>query len=252
MTATQSPAETKTQQPSTGRADAGYWRVRIQSTLERLERESRRMLQLEEDLSLFSQQYYEAVGEVTERLARVEEKIAETTPTHEISISMPAVLASRETVQARQKELKSRYRTLAKEIHPDRSMSIEGTGETAEAMQSLNNAYQHGDLAAMLKLEAHLAITRLGESDFEDMGTIEQALREVERAADTYASGYRELLASPLNELMLRAMSAKLAGWDWMQAVVKKVEREIEEKERAAAMQSIAQISAWRESVTTV
>ena len=76
---------------------------------------------------------------------------------------------------------------------------------------------------------------------------VEHALRELEQATHTYADGYRTLLNSPLNELMLRAMSARLAGWDWMDAVVRKVERTIEEKQRAAVMANIAEIGAWRE-----
>lgn len=55
------------------------------------------------------------------------------------------------------------------------------------------------------------------------------------------------MLGSPLNELMLRAMSARLAGWDWMEAVVKKLEQAIAAHERAVIEASIAQIGAWRE-----
>jgi hypothetical protein len=117
-------------------------------------------------------------------------------------------------------------------------------------MHTLNAAYQQGDLAALLRLEAQMLLHGMADEQGATVD-LEVALRDVEKAAETYANGYRALLNSPLNELMLRAMSARLAGWDWMQAVVRKVERTIEEKERAAALASIAAIGAWRESITS-
>ncbi len=246
------PAEHSSLEQRAHRQMQTYWRVRINATLERLEREARRMLQLEQDLSAFAQHYYEAVGDAAERLAQVEHKIAASPAVaapampEEVCRVLPDALAQRDAREARRVELKSRYRALAKEIHPDRAMVAEGSGDMASNMHRLNAAYQHGDLAALLKLEAQMLLARIADADAN--AGLERALHEVERAADTYAHGYRSLLNSPLNELMLRAMSARLAGWDWMQAVVRKVERTIEEKERAAVLANIAEIGAWRET----
>lgn len=234
------------------RADAQaahYWRVRTTTTLDRLEREARRMFHLESELSHFARDYYAAVGEAVERLAYLEQFAAHTLDS-EVPHAMPAVLAQRDAHSTRQVELKARYRSLAKEIHPDRAMAVEGQGPQANNMHTLNAAYQHGDLAALLKLEAQMLLEQAGSDGVITM-EFEKSLREVERAADTYAEGYRTMLGSPLNELMLRAMSARLAGWDWVQAVVRKVERAIEEKERAAIVEGIAQIGAWRETAHT-
>ena len=227
-----------------------YWQVQMRSVLERLEREARRMLQLEAELSHFSQEYYEAVGKAAERLARMEVELSSAAaPPHDIVQTMPTVIASRDAREARRVELKMRYRTLAKEIHPDRAMIVENSGSNADAMQALNAAYQQGDLAAVLRIEAQMLLAELLEDPASSPNTREAALRDLEKAANTYAEAYRALLNSPLNELMLRAMSARLAGWDWMDAVVKKVERAIEHKERALIEAGIAQIGAWRESV---
>lgn len=229
-----------------GRQIATYWRVRINATLERLEREARRMFQLEQELSSFAEAYYSAVGEAAERLAALEHG-AMTTDTAAHMVAMPAALAQRDARAARLGEIKMRYRSLAKEVHPDRAMVVEGAGNSASTMHQLNAAYQHGDLAALLKLEAQMALTRIEEGSPHASMELEEALREIERAANTYADGYRAMLGSPLNELMLRAMSARLAGWDWIDAVVKKVERAIEAHARAAVEAGIAQIGAWRE-----
>ncbi len=108
-------------------------------------------------------------------------------------------------------------------------------------MQSLNSAYAQGDLPVMLRLEAEILLSRTDLTL-----AVEERLREVERAADTYAAGYRQLLNSPLNELMLRQLSARLAGWDWMETVIQRVQRTIVAHERALAVANIAAIGEWR------
>jgi hypothetical protein len=225
---------------------ATYWRVRINATLDQLEREARRMFQLEQELSAFAQAYYDAVGAAAERLADLEHGAAHGDVGAHV-VAIPAALAQRDARSARLSEIKTRYRSLAKEIHPDRAMVAPRAGSTESTMHTLNAAYQHGDLAVLLKLEAQMALAQI-DDDAPNAGLeLENALREIERAANTYADGYRAMLGSPLNELMLRAMSARLAGWDWIAAVVKKVERAIEAHERAAVEAGIAQIGAWRE-----
>jgi hypothetical protein len=221
-----------------------YWRIRIKKTLERLEREARRMLQLESELSEFATRYYQYVGKYADRLMELESQLLVAAPQEASTSTLNDVAAQAEMKETRQVELKNRYRMLAKEIHPDRAMLADGTGDRASKMQALNVAYQQADLAAMLRLEAEMLLTYADES----LPALEERLRAVERAADTYAGGYRELLNSPLNELMLRALSARLAGWDWMDAVVKRIQRAIEASERALVEANIAAIGDWRDS----
>jgi len=217
------------------------------AALDALEREARRMFQLERELNEFADRYYQAVGASAHRLAQLDANSI--SMSEDVAVALPAVLAQREEAPERSVELKTRYRSLAKEVHPDRAMVVEGSGAAANTMHALNAAYQQGDLAALLRLEAEMHLARLMPDDVGTTTELEAALRDVARAASTYGDSYRAMLGSPLNELMLRAMSARLAGWDWMEAVVRKVERAIEEKERALAAASIAQIGAWRESV---
>ena len=205
-----------------------YWRVRVAKALETLEREARRMLQLEEELGSFAATYYEVVGAAAERLSRLEQQLmtaVAATPSYATVAELPAVIAQCDVREARRAELKTRYRNLAKEIHPDRAMVVSGSGTRAEHMQALNVAYQRGDLASLLKLEAEMIYSMIDADDAKALQKLEDAVRAIERAADTYADGYRTMLRSPINELMLRAMQARLAGWDWMQAVLQRVER---------------------------
>jgi hypothetical protein len=225
-----------------------YWRVRLSKALEALEREARRVFHLEEELATFAGHYYEVVGAATERLNRLEQQmqtdVISGAPTHHATmVDMPNVLAQCDVRTARRGELKQRYRTLAKKIHPDRAMVVSGMGEGATQMQVLNAAYQQGDLAGLLKLEAKMSVAEITTDS--DSSTrfkrFEQGVRAIERATETYADSYRTMLRSPINELMLRAMSAKLAGWDWMEAVLSRVERSIEEKEQALGASSVIQ-----------
>lgn len=223
-----------------------YWRVRSQKTLDRLERETRRMFLLEAELTAFAANYYAQVGHHAERLMELEAQLLTAAPQEASTSTLNEVIAQCGMQQTRRAELKSRYRMLAKEIHPDRAMVVEGGGDRASQMQVLNAAYQQGDLATLLRLEAEMLLTSTDAS----LPALEERLRAVERAADTYAQGYRELLNSPLNELMLRALNARLAGWDWMEAVVKRVLRAIAASERALAQASIAAIGDWRHQAT--
>ena len=223
-----------------------YWRVRSQKTLDRLERETRRMFLLEAELTAFAANYYAQVGHHAQRLMELEAQLLTAAPQEASTSTLNEVIAQCGMQQTRRAELKSRYRMLAKEIHPDRAMVVEGGGDRASQMQVLNAAYQQGDLATLLRLEAEMLLT----STDANLPALEERLRAVERAADTYAQGYRELLNSPLNELMLRALNARLAGWDWMEAVVKRVLRAIAASERALAAASIAAIGDWRHQAT--
>lgn len=225
----------------TQRQQEMYWRVRTHKTLERLEREARRMLQLEADLSAFAEEYYRHVGSHAERLAQLESMLAGQEAAEVGARTMQEVQVQREMPQMRQSELKTRYRALAKEIHPDRAMVLEGIGAPAERMQALNEAYTQGDLSCMLRMEAETLLLKSDASM-----SLEMRLREIERAADTYAAGYRQLLNSPLNELMLRQLSAQLAGWNWIDAVVNRVQIAIAQSERALVQANIAAIGDWR------
>jgi hypothetical protein len=108
-------------------------------------------------------------------------------------------------------------------------MAVENAGELADKMHALNDAYANGDLAALLKCEAEILMAQLGG----DWSTAETYLRDIERAAATYAQGYRTLLSSPLNHLMLRALSARREGWDWIGAVIERLQRAIHTREEA-------------------
>ena len=214
------------------RAMATYWQVRMTAAIDTLEREARRMLQLEEEQSVFSLKFYAVVGDTAARLSAMEAHESSST-LQDLLPELSALVMQSETRQERQDELKTRYQLLAKEIYPDRTMIVDGEGVQASHMHRLNVAYQHSDLAALIRLEAERLVAEICHENA-DSAIMESALYEIKRAADTYADAYRALLCSPLNGLMLRVMAARQAGWDLIEATQRKIERAMEEKERVS------------------
>ena len=206
---------------------AGYQCHRLHAILDRLEEEARRMLQLEAQISAFAIEYYEAVGTAVMRLIALEQV------EHE-----PLWQAAREMGMARNAELKWRYRTLAKEMHPDRA----GSHTLPTQMHQLNAAYRQGDLAALLRLEAQWSLMK------HEGAALVTAFAEVEAATQTYVNAYRMLLRCPLYELMQRSSAAGRAGADWMAEVRLHIEERIAQAQREYARANIAAISAWREA----
>ena len=183
------------------------------------------MFQLEAQLTAFAEEYAQYVMPWAEYLAALEAQFEAPLPESKDDLDALALIAAqRELHAARAEELKSRYRTLAKEIHPDR---LGGTDALTDTMQAVNDAYAAGDLAALLKCEADILLSQLCE----DWSAAEIHLRDIERAVETYAAGYRSVLNSPLNHLMLRALSAKQSGWDFIGSTIQRLQRAIATRE---------------------
>ena len=204
-----------------------YWRVRVAKTIESLEREARRMFQLEAQLSAFAEEYAQHVVPWAEYLAALEAQFDAPLPDSKDDLeAMPLIATQRALHAARGEELKSRYRQLAKEIHPD-ALAGDSLAAHADTMRAVNAAYAAGDLAALLKCEAEVLLGQLCEN----WSLAETHLRDIERAVETYAAGYRSLLNSPLNHLMLRALSAKQSGWDFIGSTIQRLQRSIAARE---------------------
>jgi len=193
-----------------------YWRVRVHKTLEQLETETRRMLRVESGLEQFAQQM----------VVRLQPYMA-------LSVALPAGIASglalpqapfawveKGVGAARAAELKQRYRQLAKDLHPDAQLSLEGKPSMAE----VNHAYATGDLAALVRMEAMV----LAPTEDAPTAAFEDFVRQVEQATQTYRQAYAQLLNSPLYALYARAASAQEDGWDFVESLTRRIKRAAE------------------------
>lgn len=203
------------------RQEALHAKVAITMRLAELEKAARLTLTLESELTRFANDYYEAVGQYAEHLAHLEAQGV-------------CALTAPDAPTTRDGELKKLYRALAKELHPDRN------GD-ATRMQRANEAYHAGDYAALLCLQF--------EQEMEGAEDWKIQLAYIESAITRYRAQYETWLNSPIYALWEKATEARLAGKNWLQAVIGNIRKEIERHQRALASAQIVELSAWRQAV---
>jgi hypothetical protein len=199
-----------------------YWRVRIAKTLDHFESEIRRMLRVEDALESFAQQ-------TTARLSPYMASIRQLSPEMIEALSIPRApfeWSEKNIARTRALELKNRYRQLAKEMHPDYKSAL----EDSPSMTEINAAYGRSDLALLIRLEAQAMLPDVSQPPqaFEDF------VRQVELATQTYRGAYSQLLHTPLYALYARAVSAQEDGWDWADALIRRIKRAIDPAHMAA------------------
>lgn len=226
-----------------------YLKAKLSGALELLEEQARATLQLEEDLTRFIEHYYHEVGGYVEKLTRLEAELSlVTAPGAGVSTINSAMHeAALKAQHDRAHELKRRYRAIAKVVHPDAAESAEDHACRAERMREVNEAYEKGDLARLVSMEAAWARAHVWDLP-EDarMLALREHIAAVEKAAEAYRAERNGLMHSPVYELMLRATSARLAGRDWIGAVVDNIKTTIAAKERRLVNARLEALSDWR------
>lgn len=200
-----------------------YWRVRVAKILEHLESEVRRMLRVEQTLEKFA-------AEMVERLHPFTMMMREMDPQAIEQLALPKApfeWVAQNVGAARQRELKNRYRQLAKELHPD-TASDEGD---RPSMAEINHAYAMEDLAKLVRLEAQALMPDMTQP----VSALEDYVRQVDQAAATYRKAYTSLLNSPLYALYARAASAQEDGWDFIESLARRIRRAVEASTQVAA-----------------
>lgn len=198
-----------------------YWKVRITKVLDTLETDVRRMLQVETALELFAQDYCTRLAPVAEALAAFSSDVQVRADLPREPFDWFGLGAS----AIRAKEMKRRYRALARTLHPD---VAEGA---SIGMQQLNEAYARHDLAALVRLEAQ----SLAPDESRETREFEEYVRQVEAAAATYRQAYSQLLRTKVYALAARSASAQDDGWDWIESVARRVRRVMQEEAALAA-----------------
>ncbi len=199
-----------------------YWRLRINKALELLETEVRRMVRVESGLERFAQDMVARLQPYMEALRNLPPEIADPLGLPKA----PFIWVEQGVAQARTREIKSRYRLLAKELHPDAAVE-HSSGIT---MAQVNHAYTREDLALLVRLEAQ----SLAPDDAQPIANFEDYVRQVEQATQTYRQAYTRLLNSPLYSLYARAASAQEDGWDFIESLTRRIKRTIESGTLAA------------------
>lgn len=199
-----------------------YWRLRIGKALDQLETEVRRMLQVETGLERFAQDMVTRLNPYTEALSQLPREVADPLGVPKA----PFAWVEQGVAQARAREIKSRYRLLAKELHPDASI----THASGVSMAQVNHAYTREDLALLVRLEAQ----SLAPDELQPVHAFEDYVRQVEQATTTYRQAYTRLLNTPLYSLYARAASAQEDGWDFIESLTRRIKRVVESNEAVA------------------
>jgi len=226
-----------------------YLRARLTHALKHLEVHARAALALELELTQFIETYYAAVGEYVEKLVQLETELeGEHDHNEEEFAAITSAMhdAAKRAQQDRASELKQRYRALAKNIHPDVQG---GEDEVAAAvrMQEVNEAYDARDLAKLVRLQAEWTLANILTMPVDiRLPELRAQLTAVDKASQQYQQERMGLMHSPVYELMLRATSARMAGRDWIAAVVHKIKTAIALKERSLVTAKLEAISDWR------
>lgn len=193
-----------------------YWRLRIGKALEQLETEVRRMLQVEKGLERFAQDMVARLGPYLEALRHLPRELADPLAVPKA----PFAWVEQGVAAARAREIKSRYRMLAKELHPDAQVA-HASGIT---MAEVNHAYTREDLSLLVRLEAQ----SLAPDELQPISVFEDFVRQVEQATATYRTAYTKLLNTPLYSLYARAASAQEDGWDYVESLSRRIKRVVE------------------------
>ncbi len=193
-----------------------YWRLRIVKSLEQLETEVRRMLQVENGLERFAQDMVARMTPYMDALRQLPRELADP-----IGVpKAPFAWVEQGVAAARSREIKSRYRLLAKELHPDAAIAH----ASGISMTEVNHAYTREDLALLVRLEAQ----SLSPDELQAIGVFEDYVRQVEQATATYRQAYTRLLNTPLYSLYARAASAQEDGWDFVESLTRRIKRAVE------------------------
>ncbi len=184
-------------------------RMLLASRLATLEIALRELTALEDALSRFAGEYFDAVGSYATTLSELLEP-REISGLQEMGALLHDAIHTRRS--ARKKRLKQSYRKLALKFHPDTNAD---RAAAAQMMQLINAAYAANDAATLARLEIeHLEYAR---------GTAEilaEKMARCEALIGACAAERAVLEASPMFALHERTMLARLAGEDFIGRVV--------------------------------
>lgn len=200
-------------------------RMMLAARLATLESSMRALMGLEDALSRFAGEYFDAVGGYVTALAERGKK--QTMPTADIQrvdIALHEQLAQQRA--ERKKQLKHSYRALARTFHPDTNT---GCARAEQMMQKINAAYAASDVATLARLEIeHLDLC-------EDTDLLAEKMARCEALIGACSEQREALEASPLFALHERTLLARLAGEDFIGRVVKGLKAQLEQHDSAHA-----------------
>lgn len=220
---------------------------KLDHTLRSLNMASVQLRAIEHEVEIFLTDYYRRVGRYFEQLEMLDREL-ETMRTREHPIQPPALhITSRIVEQTNQsiqlrhstieidRELKTIYRSMAKEFHPD--VTVEKKSKKApseEIIKQVNEAYSQKNLGELWRLrfelqERELLTTRNLE---QRRDALRVRVQEAEVAVRDVNNRRLKIENSPACALLEKSVEAQLCGKDFADQVIADVVRQIEQRKR--------------------
>ncbi|MCI5049385.1 MAG: hypothetical protein MRY32_03535 [Rickettsiales bacterium] len=195
---------------------------------------------LEKDIEGFLGEYYQQVGGYFEQLEAIERELKE----YEADEPMPIakrLFKEQEVLpkgqsKAIERDVKSLYRDMAKQFHPDNlagGAAVESMKE--DVIRTLNDAYSRKSLVDLWKIKLEVEAKQQDDAELpmaERVDVLQQRLDHLERAKQEVDKRRKKLEESQAYALFQRAFQLRLCGCDFIEQVVIDVRNQIDLKKK--------------------
>ena len=218
---------------------------RTKRAVSKLDTACDQLRELESELEHFLNDYYAQVGSYVEELHDIEKQLMQLDASYEACSQTPLLdtFVADTHVQIMQKknatrltgELKSLYRTMVKDYHPDMATGSKAVEQLKEdVIRTINDAYARRNLGELYKLKFDMEAKRKGHAmDKEDkVALYEQRYGAIDRALQDVDQRKARIMSSPAYQLMQRALEARLAGKDLIATIIHDLQQQIRMKQR--------------------
>lgn len=215
--------------------------TQINRALNSLDRSCESLRQLELEIDEFLNDYYHHVGTYFEQISAIEAEI-EALNTGDVPELMPTAKRIYENMEvlpksqckALDQDIKTLYRDMAKEYHPDAASGAEAVKQIKEeVIKTLNDAYSRKNLGDLWRIRFELEDEQVKGSmhPLERIQLLRRRVSMIEQMFEEVEAKRLKLEESPACALMQRAFQMRLCGQNFIEHVIADVKQQIERKQ---------------------
>ena len=198
---------------------------------------------LESQMEVFLTDYYDQVGAYVEELERLEDELNKVKQQHPTTSTVIESLVQqvhdtvlrREFSKEMEQEMKSLYRSMAKEYHPDMAAGKAAIAQMKrDVFQTIQEAYARRNIGELWRLKWELEQRNaLDETEPEHrVNKLQAHCSKMQQALEEVETRRAMLERSPACALMRRALHYQLSGRDFIEIVLSNIQQRIADKRR--------------------
>jgi|GEM_PF-2213584 len=215
--------------------------TQINRALNSLDRSCEALRQMELEIDEFLNDYYHHVGTYFEQMSAIEAEI-QALNSGEVPELMPTAKRIYESMEvlpksqckALDQDIKTLYRDMAKEYHPDAAAGAEAVKQIKEeVIKTLNDAYSRKNLGDLWRIRFELEDDQLKATmhPAERIQLLRRRVSMIEHIFEEVEARRLKLEESPACALMQRAFQMRLCGQNFIEQVTADVKQQIERKQ---------------------